>query len=70
MWNFRAYDERDFYRVDQYIAAMGILCHPNFEDEKSNGVGISIDPIFNTQNVLEQKVLYFTSSIWSFTVPI
>ena len=32
MWNFRAYDERDFYRVDQYIAAMGILCHPNFEN--------------------------------------
>ncbi len=50
MWNFRAYDERDFYRVDQYIAAMGILCHPNFNDEKSNGVGISIDPIFNTVN--------------------
>ncbi|MFK8007132.1 MAG: PEP/pyruvate-binding domain-containing protein [Saprospiraceae bacterium] len=50
MWNFRAYDERDFYRVDQYIAAMGILCHPNFQEEKSNGVGISIDPIFNTEN--------------------
>ena len=50
MWNFRAYDERDFYRVDQYIAAMGVLCHPNYEDEKSNGVGISLDPIFNTQN--------------------
>lgn len=50
MWNFRAYDERDFYRVDQFIAAMGVLCHPNFEDEKSNGVGISIDPIFNTEN--------------------
>ena len=50
MWNFRAYDERDFYRVDQYIAAMGILCHPNFEDEKSNGVGVSIDPVFNTEN--------------------
>lgn len=50
MWNFRAYDERDFYRVDQYIAAMGVLCHPNYDDEKSNGVGISIDPIFNTVN--------------------
>ena len=50
MWNFRAYDERDFYRVDQFIAAMGILCHPNFEDEKSNGVGVSIDPVFNTEN--------------------
>jgi len=50
MWNFRAYDERDFYRVDQYIAAMGILCHPNYQEEKSNGVGVSIDPVFNTQN--------------------
>ena len=29
MWNFRAYEERDFYRVDHLMAAMGILCHPN-----------------------------------------
>ena len=39
----RAYEERDFYRVDHFMAAMGVLCHPNFEEEKSNGVGISID---------------------------
>ncbi len=50
MWNFRAYEERDFYRVDHFMAAMGILCHPNFEDEKSNGVGISLDPIYETEN--------------------
>ncbi len=48
MWNFRAYEERDFYRVDHFQAAMGILCHPNYQEEKSNGVGISLDPLYNT----------------------
>ena len=50
MWNFRAYEERDFYRVDHFMAAMGVLCHPNFDGEKSNGVGISIDPIYETED--------------------
>ena len=49
MWNFRAYEERDFYRIDHFMAAMGILCHPNFQEEQSNGVGISIDPIYETE---------------------
>ena len=49
MWNFRAYEERDFYRVDHFMAAMGVLCHPNYQEEKSNGVGISIDPIYETE---------------------
>jgi hypothetical protein len=50
MWNFRAYEERDFYRVDHFVAAMGILCHTSFQEEQSNGVGISIDPIYETED--------------------
>ena len=45
LWNFRAFTERDFHRIDHLATAMGILVHPSYQDELVNGVAVSFDPI-------------------------
>ena len=43
VFNYGAYVERDFYRVDQRQVMMGILVHLAFGEELANGVALTIN---------------------------
>lgn len=41
LWNYRAFEERNFYRIDHFTITMAVLVHPNFDNELANGVGLT-----------------------------
>ncbi len=57
IWNFRAFEERDFYKISHIDISMAVLCHLNETDEKLNGVGVSVDPFYYTNNTFYLSVV-------------
>ena len=62
LWTFRAFTERDFHRIDQLAAAMGVLVHPNYTDELANGVAASFDPIYGQDPIYGREDRYYVNT--------
>ena len=62
LWTFRAFTEREFHRIDHSAAAMGVLVHPNYQDELANGVAVSFDPIYGQNPIYGQDDRYYVNT--------
>lgn len=60
MWNFRAFEEREFYRVDHFAAAMGVVLHDNSKGELVNGVAVTRDVLH--QALHRDLLLYYVNA--------
>ena len=50
IWNYKAYDERQYRSIDHQAIGMALLCHRSFPDEEANGVALTAN-IFDTSGL-------------------
>lgn len=62
LWNFRAFEERSYFKIDHGTCAMGILVHRSFPDEDANGVLITKN-LYNANPAFTINVQYREHSI-------
>ncbi|MDE0265386.1 MAG: hypothetical protein OXJ37_23495 [Bryobacterales bacterium] len=63
LWNFRAYEERAFFRIDHMAAAMGVLVHPNYSGERANGVAVTEDIVYQTGGDGRPRTYYVNAQV-------
>jgi len=50
VWNYKAFDEREYRSIDHLAVGMALLCHRSFPDEEANGVALTAN-IFDTSGL-------------------
>ncbi len=61
-WDIRAFEEREYYKINHYTVAMGILVHRSFPDEDANGVVITSN-LYNVNHAYTVNCQYKDYSI-------
>ncbi len=62
LWNIRAFDEREYFKIDHHSVAMGILVHRSFPNEDANGVVVTKN-LYNNNHAYTINTQYKEYSI-------
>jgi hypothetical protein len=62
LWDIRAFEEREYYKINHYTVAMGVLVHRSFPNEDANGVVITSN-LYNVNHAYTVNCQYRDYSI-------